>query len=167
MNQDSNNSQLNKNNLMNNFLADEFENLELYLVSERSNNINLNEKFNSQRNIHSKLIKDLKVKNNDEIYKNNYLIEEIEKLEIQLINANNKKEDLIESNKKIIEKLNKEKKYFDDYKKEAENTQKNLQIQLNNEISKNKKLNSKIEMLEKELQEKRKKIDKLEFDLKA
>lgn len=160
MSQTSNNVQA-----LNNFLAGEFENLEALLVNERRTNGNLDKAFNSLKSNLKELNKqnkNLQTKFNDEIYKNNNLINKIENLEIELINVNNTKKDLIDSNKKIIEKLNRIQKEFDDYKKEKEITKNNLQTQLNAEMFKNKQLNNKINNLEKELKERKEKIEDLE-----
>lgn len=142
---------------MTNFLVEEFENLEDILVDERGNNINLNKKMVQLQNKHAILIKYHQSKKHEEILKNS----EIENLVNQLINVNNTKEILVESNKKLNEKLKKVTKDFDDCKKKEVNTKNKLIAKLNDEILKNKELTDIVAILEKELKEKNKKIEDL------
>ena len=143
------------------FLVDEFEKLEEFLVNERNNNMNLIQKHNYLRNSLNNLNKKYKTKIKDEKNKNKNLIKEIEQLKIQLKNEINTKNDLIESNQKLNELLNKTKKEFDDYKKEEEIIKRNLQTQLDDKFLKNNQLSNKITNLEKELDEKKLKNDHL------
>lgn len=142
---------------LNQFLEKEFENLEDLLVKERINNTsssklldNIRIRFNNLNiNYQSKI---------NEVYYNN---KEIEELVNQLINLRKSCDDLIESNEKLIEKLSKMKKDFDDYKSEEEATKRKLVNKLNDKILKNGELKDKIEILEKELKNKEEKIDDL------
>ena len=114
----------NSNNIsINNFFADEIENLEIFIIDERNKNQNLNEVNKNLGNRLNYLRKQFQIKINDEIYKNKNLLNKIENLEIDLINTTNTKRDLIESNKKINEKFKNTKKELDDL------------IELNNKIN--------------------------------
>ena len=151
----------NTNKSFNNFLADEFENLEDIIIKERNNNMNLIQKHNYLQNSLNSINAKCQKKIDDEIKKNNNLIKEIEQLNIQLNNEINTKKDLIESNQKLNELLKKTKKEFDDYKKEEEIIKRNLKTQLDDKFLKINQLSNKITNLEKVLDEKKLKIDYL------
>ena len=146
--------------------------LEVELINEKDKNENsiklsnilsnevkrIKKLYNDFKNFSNEEKNKFQIQINDENYKNNYFVDRIENLEIQLIIERNNNEELVKLNKKLEEENKKLKNDFDNFKKNEEKKTHQLQTQIND-------LNKKIEKLEKDLAEEKLKNEQLQKEL--